>query len=177
MRTGASASARAAAEDIVISARPLGKAKTAATLADTVAALETQIAEMDNVPPALADTLNGLDGNDLLAVLAAARAAVARARRGEGPTLLELKTYRTGGHFQGDPCKYRTREEVQEMRENRDPIDGAKAELLKRGVTEDRLKEIEKQIRSIVNEAADFAENSPEPELSELYTDILVESY
>jgi pyruvate dehydrogenase E1 component alpha subunit len=63
------------------------------------------------------------------------------------------------------------------MRDKHDPIDAAKAELLARGMGEDRLKEIEKQIRSKVNEAADFAENSPEPEMSELYTDILVESY
>jgi len=63
------------------------------------------------------------------------------------------------------------------MRENHDPIDAAKAELLKRGVAEDRLKEIEKQIRGIVNEAADFAESSPEPDMAELYTDVLVESY
>jgi pyruvate dehydrogenase E1 component alpha subunit len=76
-----------------------------------------------------------------------------------------------------DPAKYRSREEVQEMRDKHDPIDAAKAELLKRGVTEERLKELEKQIRSKVNEAADFAENSPEPDMSELYTDVLVESY
>ena len=63
------------------------------------------------------------------------------------------------------------------MREKHDPIDAARAELLQRGVAEDRIKEIEKQIRSVVNEAADFAENSPEPDMSELYTDILVESY
>ncbi|MFM5947974.1 MAG: pyruvate dehydrogenase (acetyl-transferring) E1 component subunit alpha [Novosphingobium sp.] len=118
-----------------------------------------------------------VNGMDVLEVRAAAEVAVAHVRSGRGPVLMELQTYRYRGHSMSDPAKYRTREEVQEMRDNRDPIDGAKAELLKRGVTEERLKEIEKQIRSKVNEAADFAENSPEPEMTELYTDILVESY
>ena len=76
-----------------------------------------------------------------------------------------------------DPAKYRSREEVQEVREHRDPIDHAKTELLERGIAEDRLKDMEKQIRATVVAAADFAENSPEPEPAELYTDVLVESY
>jgi pyruvate dehydrogenase E1 component alpha subunit len=76
-----------------------------------------------------------------------------------------------------DPAKYRTREEVQEVREHHDPIDGIKADLLKAGVPEEKLKEIDKQIRARVAEAADFAESSPEPEPSELYTDVLVGSY
>jgi pyruvate dehydrogenase E1 component alpha subunit len=118
-----------------------------------------------------------VNGMDVLAVRAAAEVAVAHVRAGKGPVLMELMTYRYRGHSMSDPAKYRTREEVQDMRDNRDPIDAAKAELLKRGVTEDRLKDIEKQIRSIVNEAADFAENSPEPDMPELYTDVLVESY
>jgi len=95
----------------------------------------------------------------------------------KGPVLMELVTYRYRGHSMSDPAKYRSREEVQEMREKHDPIDGAREELLKRGVTEERLKDIEKQIRSKVGEAADFAESSPEPEMPELYTDVLVESY
>lgn len=118
-----------------------------------------------------------VNGMDVLEVRAAAEVAVAHVRAGKGPVLMELHTYRYRGHSMSDPAKYRTREEVQEMREKHDPIDAAKAELMKRGVSEDRLKEIEKQIRSRVNEAADFAENSPEPEMSELYTDVLVESY
>ncbi|MCC6925568.1 pyruvate dehydrogenase (acetyl-transferring) E1 component subunit alpha [Novosphingobium sp.] len=118
-----------------------------------------------------------VNGMDVLEVRAAAEVAVAHVRAGKGPVLMELHTYRYRGHSMSDPAKYRSREEVQEMREKHDPIDAAKAELLKRGVAEDRLKEIEKQIRSQVNEAADFAENSPEPEMSELYTDVLVESY
>ena len=118
-----------------------------------------------------------VNGMDVLEVRAAAEVAVAHVRSGKGPVLMELQTYRYRGHSMSDPAKYRTREEVQEMRDNRDPIDAAKAELLARGMSEDRLKEIEKQIRSRVAEAADFAENSPEPEMPELYTDVLVESY
>jgi len=118
-----------------------------------------------------------VNGMDVLEVRAAAEVAVAHVRAGKGPVLMELHTYRYRGHSMSDPAKYRTREEVQEMREKHDPIDAARAELLQRGVAEDRIKEIEKQIRSVVNEAADFAENSPEPDMTELYTDILVESY
>ena len=118
-----------------------------------------------------------VNGMDVLEVRAAAEVTVAHVRAGKGPVLMELHTYRYRGHSMSDPAKYRTREEVQEMREKHDPIDAAKAELLQRGIAEDRIKEIEKQIRSIVNESADFAENSPEPDMSELYTDVLVESY
>ncbi len=117
-----------------------------------------------------------VNGMDVLEVRAAAEVAVAHVRAGKGPVLMELMTYRYRGHSMSDPAKYRTREEVQDMREKHDPIDAAKAELLKRGIAEDRLKDIEKQIRSTVNEAADFAENSPEPDMPELYTDVLVES-
>ena len=118
-----------------------------------------------------------VNGMDVLEVRAAAEVAFDYVRRGNGPVLMELHTYRYRGHSMSDPAKYRTREEVQEVRENRDPIDGAKAELLARGVSEERLKEIEKRIRVAVAEAADFAENSPEPEPGELYTDVLVERY
>jgi pyruvate dehydrogenase E1 component alpha subunit len=118
-----------------------------------------------------------VNGMDVLEVRSAAEVAVAHVRSGKGPVLMELQTYRYRGHSMSDPAKYRSREEVQEMRDKHDPIDAAKAELLARGITEERLKELEKQIRSKVAEAADFAENSPEPELPELYTDVLVESY
>ncbi|MFM5894518.1 MAG: pyruvate dehydrogenase (acetyl-transferring) E1 component subunit alpha [Novosphingobium sp.] len=118
-----------------------------------------------------------VNGMDVLEVRAAAELAFAHVRAGKGPVLMELQTYRYRGHSMSDPAKYRTREEVQEMREKHDPIDAAKAELLQRGVSEDALKDLEKQIRSKVGEAADFAENSPEPEAPELYTDVLVESY
>jgi pyruvate dehydrogenase E1 component alpha subunit len=110
-------------------------------------------------------------------VRAAAELAFAHVRGGGGPVLMELQTYRYRGHSMSDPAKYRTREEVQDMREKHDPIDAAKTELLKRGLSEDKLKELEKQIRAKVIEAADFAESSPEPEPPELYTDVLVGSY
>lgn len=118
-----------------------------------------------------------VNGMDVLEVRAAAEVALAHVRAGKGPVLMELQTYRYRGHSMSDPAKYRTREEVQDMREKHDPIDAAKAELIKRGMAEDRIKDIDKRIRSIVNDAADFAENSPEPDLLELYTDVLVERY
>ncbi len=90
---------------------------------------------------------------------------------------MELKTYRYRGHSMSDPAKYRSREEVQNVKEKSDPIEAAKAELLKMGVSEDAMKAIDKEIRTIVSEAADFAETSPEPDPSELYTDVLVEQY
>jgi pyruvate dehydrogenase E1 component alpha subunit len=90
---------------------------------------------------------------------------------------MELKTYRYRGHSMSDPAKYRSREEVQSVREKSDPIEAAKRELEKLGVGEDQLKQLDKEIRAIVAESADFAEQSPEPEPGELYTDVLVESY
>ena len=118
-----------------------------------------------------------VNGMDVLEVRQATEIAAKHVREGHGPVLMELNTYRYRGHSMSDPAKYRTREEVQGVREKKDPIDHAKAELLERGISEDRLKEIEKVIRAQVAEAADFAENSPEPEANELYTDILVGSY
>lgn len=124
-------------------------------------------------------TIPGMDvnGNDVLEVRAAANLAVEYVRAGNGPVLMELNTYRYRGHSMSDPAKYRSREEVQDMRDHHDPIEGAKAELVKRGVAEEKLKEIDKKIRQIVSESADFAENSPEPQAHELYTDVLVETY
>ncbi len=118
-----------------------------------------------------------VNGMDVLEVRQAAELALAHVRAGNGPVLMELNTYRYRGHSMSDPAKYRSREEVQEMREKHDPIEGAKAELLARGMAEDRIKDIDKRIRANVTEAADFAENSPEPSLDELYTDVLVERY
>jgi pyruvate dehydrogenase E1 component alpha subunit len=114
---------------------------------------------------------------DVLEVRKAADIALDFVRKGNGPVLMELNTYRYRGHSMSDPAKYRSREEVQEMREKHDPIEGARKELLEMGVTEEALKAIDKRIRAQVNEAADFAENSPEPDMSELYTDVLVERY
>jgi len=124
-------------------------------------------------------TIPGMDvnGMDVLEVRAAANLAVEYVRAGNGPVLMELNTYRYRGHSMSDPAKYRSRDEVNEVREHRDPIDHAKTELLARGITEEKLKEIEKRIRATCTEAADFAESSPEPALPELYTDVLVETY
>ncbi len=116
-----------------------------------------------------------VNGMDVLEVRAAAEVACAHVRAGNGPVLMELNTYRYRGHSMSDPAKYRSREEVQEVREHRDPIDHAKGELLTRGVAEDRLREIDKAVRARVSAAADFAENAPEPQAGELYTDVLVE--
>ena len=118
-----------------------------------------------------------VNGMDVLEVRQAAEIALDYVRQGNGPVLMELNTYRYRGHSMSDPAKYRSREEVQEMREKHDPIEGAKADLLAMGVGEDKLKEIDKRIRATVNESADFAENSPEPQADELYTDVLVERY
>ena len=118
-----------------------------------------------------------VDGMDVLAVRQAAEIAFEHVRGGNGPVLMECNTYRYRGHSMSDPAKYRTREEVQDMRQEKDPIEGLKKALMDAGQTEDALKAIDKDIRKLVNEAADFAESSPEPEPSELYTDVLVENY
>ena len=118
-----------------------------------------------------------VNGMDVLEVRQAAEIAFAHVRGGNGPVLMELNTYRYRGHSMSDPAKYRTREEVQGVREKSDPIENAKAELVKLGVDEETLKEVDKAIRATVAEAADFAEQSPEPEPSELYTDVLAGNY
>ena len=114
---------------------------------------------------------------DVLEVRNAAEIAFKHVRDGGGPVLMELNTYRYRGHSMSDPAKYRSREEVQDVREHKDPIEGLKKTLLERGKTEDDLKAIDKAIRARVAESADFAESSPEPEPLELYTDVLVENY
>ncbi|MGE3691812.1 MAG: pyruvate dehydrogenase (acetyl-transferring) E1 component subunit alpha [Novosphingobium sp.] len=118
-----------------------------------------------------------VDGMDVLEVRQAAEIALEYVRGGNGPVLMELNTYRYRGHSMSDPAKYRTREEVQEVREHHDAIDMAKVELIKRGIDEAQLKDLDKQVRARVAEAADFAENTPEPDMAELYTDVLVETY
>ncbi len=115
-----------------------------------------------------------VDGMDVEAVQAAGAEAMAFCRSGKGPIILEMKTYRYRGHSMSDPAKYRTREEVSEVREKRDPIDHFGQKLVKSGiVTEDDLKMIDKDVRAIITEAAEFATESPEPGLDELYTDVL----
>jgi pyruvate dehydrogenase E1 component alpha subunit len=118
-----------------------------------------------------------VDGMDVLAVRGAAEVALEWTRSGKGPILLELLTYRYRGHSMSDPAKYRTREEVQDYREHRDPISHAESELVKLGVKEEDLKAIDKEIKEIVVEAAKFAEEAPEPAPAELYTDVLVGAY
>ncbi|MAS44743.1 pyruvate dehydrogenase E1 component alpha subunit [Albimonas donghaensis] len=114
-----------------------------------------------------------VDGMDVLAVRDAAKKAVAHCREGKGPYILEMNTYRYRGHSMSDPAKYRTREEVQKMRETRDPIEHVR-ELLTLGgdATDEELKAIDKEVRDRVNKSAEFAQASPEPDLSELWTDV-----
>jgi pyruvate dehydrogenase E1 component alpha subunit len=115
-----------------------------------------------------------VDGMDVEAVYAAAAKAVQYCRDGKGPIILEMKTYRYRGHSMSDPAKYRTREEVNEVREKRDPIEHYGARLIERKLaTEDDLKALDKETRQIVNTAAEFSTESPEPAPEELYTDVL----
>jgi pyruvate dehydrogenase E1 component alpha subunit len=114
-----------------------------------------------------------VDGMDVLAVKEAGQKAVEHCRAGDGPYILEMNTYRYRGHSMSDPAKYRTREEVQKMREERDPIDHVRDLLVSAEfATEDDLKAIDKEIKGIVNEAAKFAQESPEPAEAELWTDV-----
>ncbi|HEV7463205.1 MAG TPA: pyruvate dehydrogenase (acetyl-transferring) E1 component subunit alpha [Methyloceanibacter sp.] len=114
-----------------------------------------------------------VDGMDVAAVKEAGDRAVARGRKGDGPRILEMRTYRYRGHSMSDPAKYRTREEVQGMREHRDPIDLLRKRILEDGtVSEAELKEIDREVRAVINEAAEFAQQDPEPDAAELYTDV-----
>ncbi|MEM9121790.1 MAG: pyruvate dehydrogenase (acetyl-transferring) E1 component subunit alpha [Pseudomonadota bacterium] len=116
-----------------------------------------------------------VDGMDVVAVREASSRAAQHCRSGEGPIILEMMTYRYRGHSMSDPAKYRTREEVSEMRETRDPIEALKKHLLEQKVIdEDGLKDIDKRVKAVVNDAAEFARTSPEPEPAELYTDVVL---
>lgn len=118
-----------------------------------------------------------VDGMDVLAVKAAAQKAADHARSGQGPYILEMKTYRYRGHSMSDPAKYRTRDEVDEVRKTRDPIDHVQELLAKEGwADEAALKAIDAEVKAIVADAAEFARTSPEPEPSELYTDVYLEA-
>jgi pyruvate dehydrogenase E1 component alpha subunit len=117
-----------------------------------------------------------VDGMDVLAVKAAGDKAVKHCRAGKGPYILEIKTYRYRGHSMSDPAKYRTREEVQKMREEKDAIEHVRDLLLSGGhASEDDLKAIDKEIKDVVNKSADFAKESPEPAVEELWTDIIAD--
>ena len=114
-----------------------------------------------------------VDGMDVLAVKSAGETAVAHCRSGKGPYILEIKTYRYRGHSMSDPAKYRTREEVQKVREEKDAIEHVRDLLLTgKHCNEEDLKAIDKEIKAVVNKSAEFAKESPEPALEELWTDI-----
>ncbi len=115
-----------------------------------------------------------VDGMDVRAVKAAAEEAIEHARTGKGPFLLSMETYRYRGHSMSDPAKYRSKEELEQMRNDYDPIQQVKNRLIaKNWATEDELKKIDTDVRAVVNDAAEFATHDPEPDVSELYTDIL----
>jgi pyruvate dehydrogenase E1 component subunit alpha len=114
-----------------------------------------------------------VDGMDVRAVQAAGGKAVQWCRDGKGPYILEMLTYRYRGHSMSDPAKYRTREEVQKMRTEHDPIEQVRVRILDNKLaSEDELKKIDAEVRDIVNQAAEFATNDPEPDAAELWTDV-----
>jgi pyruvate dehydrogenase E1 component alpha subunit len=114
-----------------------------------------------------------VDGMDVLAVRDAGKKAAAHCRAGKGPYILEIKTYRYRGHSMSDPAKYRTREEVQKMRAQRDPIEAVRTLLVSQKYsTEEEIKIIDKEIKEIINECAEYAKESREVSAEELWTDI-----
>src|SRR5689334_22399059 len=116
-----------------------------------------------------------VDGMDVMAVREAGERAVAHAKSGKGPYILEMKTYRYRGHSMSDPAKYRSKEEVEKMRTQHDPIEHLAKYLVDEGhADEAALKKIDREVKDIVTQAAEFAQNSPEPDPSELYTDVLL---
>ena len=115
-----------------------------------------------------------VDGMDVRAVKSAADLATEWCRAGNGPLILEMQTYRYRGHSMSDPAKYRTRDEVEKVRSEQDPIEQVRQRLLKnKWASEDELKQIDAKVRAVVNESAEFATHDQEPEPSELYADIL----
>ncbi|MGL5447661.1 MAG: pyruvate dehydrogenase (acetyl-transferring) E1 component subunit alpha, partial [Rhabdaerophilum sp.] len=115
-----------------------------------------------------------VDGMDVQAVFAAGKRAIDHARSGKGPYILEMQTYRYRGHSMSDPAKYRSKDEVEKMRNEHDPIEQVRNRLLgKHKVSEDEIKAIDAEIRKVVNESAEFATHDPEPDVSELWTDIV----
>jgi pyruvate dehydrogenase E1 component alpha subunit len=114
-----------------------------------------------------------VDGMDVRAVQAAGAKAVQWCRDGKGPYILEMLTYRYRGHSMSDPAKYRTREEVQKMRTEHDPIEQVRVRILeKKFANEDELKKVDAKVRDLVNEASEFATNDPEPDAAELWTNV-----
>ena len=118
-----------------------------------------------------------VDGMDVVAVHEASRELVTRVRNGEGPLLVEMQTYRYRGHSMSDPVKYRTRDEVQKIRERKDPIEQLRIRLVKGGTIDDAaLKAIDVDVKRVVAQAAQHAQNNPEPDISELMTDVMVDT-
>jgi pyruvate dehydrogenase E1 component alpha subunit len=118
-----------------------------------------------------------IDGMDLLTIREAGARARARAAAGEGPTILEMETYRYRGHSMSDPAKYRSREEVDSVKNTRDPIDLLRARILEGNLSDEtQLKVIDSEIKKIVTQAAEFAREAPEPDAGELFTDVLLET-
>ncbi|MBL25401.1 MAG: pyruvate dehydrogenase (acetyl-transferring) E1 component subunit alpha [Rhodospirillaceae bacterium] len=118
-----------------------------------------------------------VDGMDVLSVREAGQKAVAHCRAGKGPYILEMMTYRYRGHSMSDPARYRSREEVAKVREERDPIERLRARLLRETISDEAtLKKIDTEVKNVVLDAAEFAQTSPEPDPSELYTDVLLEA-
>lgn len=116
-----------------------------------------------------------VDGMNVFTVQAAARQAIDYVRSGNGPYILEVMTYRYRGHSMSDPAKYRTKEELNSMKEDRDPITAIKDMMQEAGIAEEEIKAIDKDVKEIVNEAAQFSQDSPEPDPEELWTDVLIE--
>ena len=118
-----------------------------------------------------------VDGMDVRAVKEAGDRVVSHMREGNGPYILEMLTYRYRGHSMSDPAKYRSREEVDKVRSEQDPIERVRVRLMEAGhATEDELKAIDKSVREVVNASAEYAQNNPEPDASELWTDVLLEA-
>jgi len=141
----------------------------------TAVARSTSTAELYQRGNAFGIPGEAVEGMDVVAVQRAGEKAVAHCRAGKGPYILELKTYRYRGHSMSDPAKYRTREEVQKVRDEQDPIDTCRERILARGLSnEDTLKALDKTVREEMNAAAEFAQASPEPPIEELWTDIVV---
>ena len=116
-----------------------------------------------------------IDGQDVFTVQAAARQALDYVRNGNGPYLLEVMTYRYRGHSMSDPANYRTKDEVEDYKTSKDPIDRLKGVMFENGMKEDDLKVIDKEIKAIIKETEEFSKSSPLPAESELWTDVLVE--
>ena len=118
-----------------------------------------------------------VDGMDVIAVYEAGKEVIAKVKAGEGPHIMEMQTYRYRGHSMSDPAKYRTREEVQKYRSERDPIENLKSRILEaKMMSEEDFKRVDREIKEIIADAADFAQSSPEPDPAELWTEVIVET-